>query len=238
MNKLARNLIRIPTRAIRSIHRRRSPAYGLQKKADREIQVAIPQARLEQLSRIPGTSSTRECRLLAHLAMVAPGGGCLVEIGAFKGKSTAWIVEGASLRNQITTLVSIDPHQRDTWNTFCDTVLQFQLERRGLEVRRAMSHVVGAQWNRPISMLWIDGSHEYEDVIRDIEDFVPHVIPGGWIVFDDADGEQFPGVARAIAERMALRPGFESFGLLKHFAIYRRNGQDGKPFPFQGNPKS
>ncbi|MFO0946672.1 MAG: class I SAM-dependent methyltransferase [Planctomycetota bacterium] len=224
MTRLARNLIRMPTRALRSLNRRRSPAYSLQKSADREIQIAIPQGRLEQLARVPGTSSTRECRLLAHLAMTAPKGGCIVEIGAFKGKSTAWIVEGATLRDQVMPVVSIDPHQRDTWNSFCDTVLRFQLERRGLEVRRAMSHVVGAQWNRPISLLWIDGSHEYEDVVHDIEDFVPHVVAGGWVVFDDAAGEPFPGVSKAIAERMALRPGFESFGLLKHFAIFRRTG--------------
>ena len=87
----------------------------------------------------------------------------------------------------------------------------------------AFSHDAGKNWQRPISLLWIDGSHEYEDVLTDIEDFMPHVVPGGWVVFDDAHGGKFPGVERAIAERMLPRPGFRHVGAIKHFQLFQRN---------------
>jgi hypothetical protein len=101
-------------------------------------------------------------------------------------------------------------------------VERFRLETRGLEIRRALSHDVGCGWDRPISLLWIDGSHEYVDVIDDIERFTPHVMLGGCVVFDDASGRAYPGVARAIGERMHENPEFGFLGTIKNFAIFER----------------
>jgi predicted O-methyltransferase YrrM len=224
MNRLMRNLIRLPRRALDGLARRRDPAYRLQRDADRMVRRWIVPARLRELESIPGNTSARKCRLLAHLATQAPQGGCIVEIGAFKGKSTAWLVEAAGKRPDRPMVVSIDPHDPsglDSWHEFSRTVERFGLTRRGLEVRRARSHDVGVHWDRPISMLWIDGSHEYHDVRTDIEDFVPHVIPGGWIVLDDARGGRFPGVERAVAELLCGRPGFRDVGAIKHFRLFQ-----------------
>ena len=38
-----------------------------------------------------------------------------------------------------------------------------------------------------IGLLHIDGNHEYDHVVADVRDWVPHVKPGGWIIFDDYD---------------------------------------------------
>jgi hypothetical protein len=81
---------------------------------------------------------------------------------------------------------------------------------------------VGQGWNRPIAYLWIDGSHQYPDVVQDIDLFVPHVMPGGYIVFDDAHGGNFPGVEQAIRERMKPRADVVHIGTVKHFEVFRK----------------
>lgn len=145
-----------------------------------------------------------------------------MEIGAYKGKSAAWLIEATETRADHPPVVSIDPHaQYDTWDEFSATVAEFKLEKRGLEICRAQSHEVGVKWDRPISLLWIDGSHEYEDVVNDIEDFVPHVVPGGWVVFDDAASDDF-GIDPALESSMFNREEFKFLGYLKHFAIFQR----------------
>lgn len=38
-----------------------------------------------------------------------------------------------------------------------------------------------------IALLHIDGNHAEPEVRRDVENWTPHVAPGGWIIFDDYD---------------------------------------------------
>lgn len=95
------------------------------------------------------------------------------------------------------------------------------LEQRGLVVLRESSQIIGRHWNKPISLLWIDGCHEYDAVCKDIEYFVPHVLKGGWIIFDDAAGGAFPGCERAIAERMPAFKQITRCAVLRHLQVYR-----------------
>ncbi|GEM_PF-5840591 len=222
MRRILNNLLRLPVRTCKSLWQWRSPAYRLQRQADRAVAAWIDPKRRNMLSAVPGFSSERELHLLAHLVRQAPPTGCIVEIGAYKGRSTVWLVEAAQKRSDRPRVISIDPHLRDTWATFCDVRTRFQLAERGLEVVRGFSSAAGKTWSRPISLLWVDGSHEYPDVALDIDLFVPHVVAGGWVVFDDAQGGKFPGVERAIAERMFGRSDFEHVGALKHFQLFRR----------------
>jgi predicted O-methyltransferase YrrM len=234
MSRWLQNLVRIPSRVRSSLRRRRDPAYRLQLKADREVALRIPAARRRMLETIAGNSSNRENRLLAHLAMQAPRGGCIVEIGALFGKSTAWLVEAAHLRAEPLKVVSIDPHLCGTWNAYCETVSRFRLAERGLEVRREESHAAARAWSRPIALLWIDGSHEYADVLNDIDDFTPHVMLGARIVFDDASGKVYSGVARAIDEKMHANPEFAFLGMIKNFAIFERHRPASGPCRTEG----
>jgi predicted O-methyltransferase YrrM len=230
LQRVRRNLARLPLRTWHTLRRRLQPVYGLERQADRIVPRLIGQERLQELSTIPGTSSSREGRLLAFLALQSPAGGVFVEIGAFKGRSTAWLVEAAQRHAARPVVVSIDPHVGDdwhpaaTWADFSETVRRFALDRRGLEVHRAKSCDVAATWVRPIALLWIDGSHHYEDVRDDIQGFVPHVCPGGYVVFDDASDPDWPGVWQAIGEQMLPRTDFEYLGLLRHFAVFRCKG--------------
>lgn len=220
--RVAQNVYRLPQRTVRSLARFFTPDYRLERRALAHVRRHIPADRRELLEGVPGMSSARECALLAFLAHTAPGDGWIVEIGAWKGKSAAWLVEGSQLRRKPLPVVSIDPHERDSWNEFQATASRLDLTGRGLEVRRAFSHEIGRAWRRPIALLWVDGCHEYEPVRQDIADFAPHVVADGWVVFDDAAGGRFPGVERALAERMDRDPRFRRVATLRHLAVYRR----------------
>jgi hypothetical protein len=50
--------------------------------------------------------------------------------------------------------------------------------------------------------LLIDGSHEYVDVLEDIDDWTTALAPGAVVVFDDP---YMTGVNRALLDRVALR---------------------------------
>lgn len=220
--RVLQNVARLPSRTAHSVRRLLTPDYRLERTANRAVQGWLSTDRRRELESIEGMSSHRECRLLAHLATQTPPGGVIVEIGAWLGKSTAWLVEGAQRLSPPLGVVSIDPHQRDSWTGFCATVERFRLQARGLQVHRAFSHDIGRTWSTPIGMLWVDGCHEYEPVLHDIDDFTPHVIPGGWVVFDDAAGGKFPGVERAIAERLSGRGDIRHVATVRNLQVFRR----------------
>lgn len=222
MARALHNLLRFPARTVRTVGLLLDPNYRLEREAFRAVGQWMSRERRKQLEAVPGMSSTHECRLLAHLASMSPAGGDIVEIGAWKGKSTAWLVEGAQRQSHRPAIVSIDPHERQSWDDFSSTVRRFDLVGRGLTIHRAASHDVGRTWSRPIGLLWVDGCHEYEAVVRDIADFVPHVMPGGWVVFDDAAGGVFPGVEQAISEGMTPRGAFARLATIRHLQVFRR----------------
>lgn len=216
-------------RTLASCRRLVTPSYWVQFRADLWWPLLLPRGTREAVRSVEGTSSARELRLLAYLAWCSPSGGVWVEIGAWKGRTTALLVELASRRADRPAVVSIDPHERGTWEAYRRTVEQFGLEQRGLEVHRARSEAVGSLFRRAVSLLWVDGSHAYDDVSTDIRLFTPHVVPGGWVVFDDACGGHFPGVERALADWDASGSGFDDHGSVKRFRLYRRRGDPARP---------
>jgi hypothetical protein len=64
---------------------------------------------------------------------------------------------------------------------------------------RGDSRAVAEMWRNPVGLLFIDASHEYEDVRADYLAWGPHVVPGGMIAFHDY-GTERPGVVQAVDE--------------------------------------
>jgi hypothetical protein len=54
-------------------------------------------------------------------------------------------------------------------------------------------------WRRPISMLFIDGLHDYANVSRDFHHFEPWVVIGGYVAFHDY-ADYYPGVRLLVDE--------------------------------------
>jgi predicted O-methyltransferase YrrM len=47
---------------------------------------------------------------------------------------------------------------------------------------------VARNWALPVELLFIDGSHDYDAVKADLEMWLPHVVPGGFVALHDAGG--------------------------------------------------
>ncbi|MEM8737091.1 MAG: class I SAM-dependent methyltransferase [Planctomycetota bacterium] len=220
LTRLIRNLTRLPARTLDSLERRRAPSYRHLAQAKAHALEAIAPDRFAELCAVPGNTSDWQCQLLFYFADTAPAGdGQLVEIGAFQGKSTAWLSEAA--RRTGKHLVSIDPLIQDSEAVFRETVERFAIEEVAT-LHKAFSHDVGADWRAPIALLWIDGGHDYDTVKQDILDFCPHVQPGGVVVFDDINEPDFPGLVRAVNETIKQNPDFEHLGEIKNTGLYRR----------------
>ncbi|MBN8626047.1 MAG: class I SAM-dependent methyltransferase [Planctomycetes bacterium] len=222
VGRVLHNLAKFPARTTDSIGRWFAPQYRLEREALGEVETLLAPERRFQLESIEGMSSRKECVLLFSLALRAPQAGTIVEIGAWKGKSAAWLTEGSTLRNEPLPLVSIDPHGFGSWDAYQAVVREFELEQRGLTVMRTGSAEAGKYWKRPISLLWIDGDHDYEPVLADIDLFTPHVLPGAYVVFDDATTGDCPGVEQAIAERMLTNPTFQHIGPIRHLEVFQK----------------
>lgn len=161
-----------------------------------------------EASRINGWLTPREGRFLRDAAAAAGPGAHIVEIGSFFGRSTLCLAAGLGPGSSITSVdlhIGSPKHTHllgctDTWPHFL-----VNLERAGVRDRvralRISSVEAAAQVPGPIDFLFIDGSHEYEDVRRDYEEWAPKVRAGGCIAFHDS--WHMTGPHRATAEILA-----------------------------------
>ena len=123
-----------------------------------------------------------EGQRLAELAR-----GTVVEIGTAGGRSTSYILEGSPSH-----VVCVDPWPDDgDYNDFVSW------SRGRVTPFRGTSETLARWWEGPIDLLYIDGSHDYEDVRTDYLAWSPFVAPGGWIGFHDS---QWRDVQRVIRE--------------------------------------
>jgi hypothetical protein len=173
---------------------------------------------VEKLAALEGLISPEVGETLAALAAGVPRSAAIVELGSYRGKSTAYLAAGAAVGNGARV------HAVDPWDTpgnrtgrfgFADpatrAAFMAQLEAVGLLDRvtplRGFSTDVARHWIAPIGLLYVDGSHTEADVAADVEAWAPFLIPGAVIAFDDYRTERNPGVARVV-DRMRLSPAF------------------------------
>lgn len=164
---------------------------------------------------IEGWISDIEGYVLYRLARDGEGEGAIVEVGSWMGKSTVWLAAGSMARGRervhaIDTFEGSPEHkdmavlreEGSTFNRFTQN-LENAGVRAQVEPQRAASLEAAAHWDgRPIRLLFIDGDHAYEAVKADLEAWLPYVVPGGYLVFDDVI-DAFPGVQRLFAEATA-----------------------------------
>jgi MMP 1-O-methyltransferase len=132
---------------------------------------------------IPGWLTDEEGEALYELARACRGEGVIVEIGSWKGKSTVCLALGSRAGNSA-PVYAIDPHTDHRFGDFNTNV-----ERAGIAdlVRpiAALSQPAADEFDEPIELLFVDGSHEYDLVLEDFEKWVPKVVDGGWVAFHD-----------------------------------------------------
>jgi predicted O-methyltransferase YrrM len=152
------------------------------------------------LDSIEGWLTAAEAKWLFDAARSLPTGAIIVEIGSFKGRSTCCLAAGC--RGNGKRIFAVDTFDGGSdlprANSFPD--FSENVERCGfsscIEPVIGLSTEVAKTWNKPIHLLFIDGSHFYEEVLGDFNGFFPHVVRGGIVAFHDV-AETKPGVFRA-----------------------------------------
>ncbi len=126
----------------------------------------------------------------------------IVEIGIYEGASTVWFAD-TLLEHPTSKLISLDPftgsseqqndpRQHPTLSKIEYTARSNVAKSRWpgkVDIRKGCSWDlypdVKIEFENGIDILYIDGAHDTVSVMRDIMLYVPHVKPGGAVLFDD-----------------------------------------------------
>ena len=153
-------------------------------------------------------------RWLFGTAKALRDGAVIVEIGSFKGRSTSCLAFGC--RGSSKHVFAIDTFEGNDKDFTRGTQFEnpfYSVFKKNIDANGLSRYVtpvpgrsveVGKTWKRPIDFLFIDGGHEYEDVLTDFQTFFPHVVAGGIVAFHDChnfatdpdSAVGFPGVLR------------------------------------------
>ena len=168
---------------------------------------------LSKTNRPPGLINFADSLFLYAAARLGGGKGWIVEIGSYKGASTAYLALGAIHAGRDSVL-ACDPHYEGTHQEFQHTVRSFQLEK---VVKPAVmtSEECVSQWHEPVRLLWIDGDHSYAGVQKDVRLWSRHLIPGGVIALHDYTWE---GPNAVLREEILTSSEFCEVGYLANIA--------------------
>lgn len=160
-------------------------------------------------TRVEGQLRYVEAVQLFALAKATKPNTIILEIGAYRGKSTVTLALGAKAGNK-NRVYSVDPHlpfewRKDHWIPYGSedqAVFYKNLTDVGVGDAVYTISLTSAQaakaWDeKNIGLLWIDGNHAYEHVVQDLRVWLPFVVDGGTIAFHDFE---LRGVRRAIRE--------------------------------------
>lgn len=169
--------------------------------------------------------------LYSHVANVFPDGSKFLEIGTWKGTSISYLgVELINLNKKNTTLYCIDtwegtPGEHDTDpsvinNTLYDEFLNNikPLEDNGLKIEKIKnkSQLCSDMFeDHFFDFIYVDGSHYYDDVKKDILLYLPKLKPNGIFAGHDWQSEE---VRRAVEETI----GTSSIKLIQNTWVYVR----------------
>ncbi|HEY6357296.1 MAG TPA: class I SAM-dependent methyltransferase [Vicinamibacterales bacterium] len=191
---------------------------------------------------IPGYITEREARFLMRAIALAPVSGTNVEIGSFKGRSTAGLAYIAR-HYGLGSVVAIDPHTcpsagDPSLGEDVSTIGHFteNLSRAGLsdvvDARQAYAADVAKGWHRPIRFLWIDGDHSYPAVQSDLRLFKPFLVDGAIVVMHDVLST-WEGPLRVFDEEVLRGRGFGPAGFYGTIAWTQYRPRDGRSLRYR-----
>ena len=154
-------------------------------------------------SEIEGCISDAEGELLYRLAKDVPAGQAIVEVGGGKGKSAVWLAKGSEAGEQ-NRVYSIASHEGspdhvkvDEENMHTESIANLAKARVQDTVVSLYEASAARRWKGKIGLLWINTSHEYEDVKRVILLWQRHLSPDARIAIHGCDSS---GPSRVVKE--------------------------------------
>lgn len=159
-----------------------------------------------------GLTERAACRLLAEFASRVPADQAIVELGAYRGRTTGWLCWGASKGNgaqvwAVDPWGAVDPPEYASQlengyltGKYASAFDEFDahIEACGASPRaiRSTADEAGWEWTGPlVGLLWHDAQHTAEAVRADLEAWVPHMADRSVIALHDVCQPAF-GVLR------------------------------------------
>lgn len=144
----------------------------------------------------------------------ANNGACFVEVGVWKGRSAAFMAVEIINSGKNIDLYLVDHFKGSQEHQSDGVIIRNKLEEECRSNLAPVSHVVKYITKQSvdaakdfkdesIDFVYIDASHEYEDVRDDIRAWLPKVKTGGIIAGDDYS-IGFMGVIRAVNELLPM----------------------------------
>lgn len=175
------------------------------------------------LAAVDGYLYPHEAVFLYWLARSGPGSGAIVEIGSFRGRSTLCFWHGARRRAE-TAIFAVDPHVYRTEQDLRENLAHFGAAER-VTVVVAPSVETAQGWRDPVRALFLDGNHEEPSVDADLRAWLPHVAPGGFVLFHDStDLSGFPGPIAVARKHLRVASEFDAVGRVGSITWARRSG--------------
>jgi predicted O-methyltransferase YrrM len=186
---------------------------------------------ISPITGVPGWETEPEEEMLFRLAQQVPADGKIVEIGSEYGRSAACFLMASK---PSVTMVSVDlfpedhPLVGDLRATYVKNLHDAGIGDRKLAIVKHDSSSAGREWQfGAIDLLFIDGDHTYEGVLRDIEAWTPHVKVGGFVAFHDcANGANSHPlhfeVSRAVDEWKSAELWWAELAQVDSLRVFRR----------------
>lgn len=161
--------------------------------------------------------------LYRQMVREARDGETFVEVGAWKGRSAAFLAveiinSGKDINLHVVDSFKGSKEHQDSpeiknGTLYQEFITNMEPVRDHIVLWPASSlSVAGVFAAGSVDFCYIDASHEYEDVKADILAWLPKIRPGGLLAGDDY--ECYPGVAKAVDE---VLPGFQRNGNIWRF---------------------
>ena len=134
-----------------------------------------------------------------HVAKTIPNGEVFIEVGAWKGKSAVYLADRLADIGKECIVVCVDTFQGDDDTGKVSVLADFiaNTSQRKISRHEATSIDAAAQCDHLVWGVFIDASHDYENVKADNSAWLPKVKPGGFFGGHDIDA---PGVRQAVDE--------------------------------------
>lgn len=188
--------------------------------------------RVAALARDFASDMMDEEQLLYLAAIISahswPANAFILEIGAYHGRTTAFMANVLRSIDCRMPILSIDPFERacpdnknpqGSYFEYLSTIQAYGFEHCCLPLA-AFSQDCAVIVPGNVAVLVVDGYHHYSTVRNDLEVYGPKVLPDGFIFVDDYRPD-YPDVVRAADEFLSSNQDFE-IAVKSRFVIARR----------------
>ena len=159
--------------------------------------------RMFDIRTLPAVMTQSERATLFRYAQECNGDA--IEIGSWLGGST--IIIAKALKNG--KVFAIDPHKngmehnewkiKDTFNEFTLNIRKAGIADNVIAIRKTSEKALEG-WNHKAGLIFIDGSHKYEDVKFDLHNWRNFLTEGGFMLMHDYG--TYGDVSRAVSEEL------------------------------------